>query len=81
MVHSSGGLDVLAKPLANGDVAVVLFNENSTTATISTSASAVGKSGASNYTLTDLWTGAVRTISSTISASVPGHGAVMYRVH
>src|SRR3954462_5192402 len=28
-VSSSGGLDVLAKPLANGDVSVVLFNENS----------------------------------------------------
>ncbi|HEU5354884.1 MAG TPA: glycoside hydrolase family 27 protein [Actinocrinis sp.] len=81
MIHSSGGLDVLAKPLANGDVAVVLFNETSTTATISTTASAIGKSGASSYTLTDLWSGAVRTISNSISASVPGHGVVMYRVH
>jgi alpha-galactosidase len=35
-VAASGGLDVLAKPLANGDVSVVLFNENSSTATIST---------------------------------------------
>jgi alpha-galactosidase len=80
MVHSSGGLDVLAKPLANGDVAVVLFNENSTAATISTTASAIGKSGASSYVLTDLWTGAVRTTTGAISASVPGHGVVMYRV-
>ncbi|HXR71468.1 glycoside hydrolase family 27 protein, partial [Actinocrinis sp.] len=59
MIRSSGGLDVLAKPLANGDVAVVLFNENSAAATVSTTASAIGKSGASSYTLTDLWTGAV----------------------
>ena len=43
--------------------------------------SAIGKSGASSYTLTDLWTGAVRTTSSAISASAPGHGVVMYRVH
>jgi alpha-galactosidase len=35
-VSSSGGLDVLAKPLANGDVAVALFNETGSAATIST---------------------------------------------
>jgi alpha-galactosidase len=80
MVSSSGGLDVLAKPLANGDVSVALFNENSGTATISTTANAIGKTGASSYTLTDLWTGATSTTTSTISASVPGHGTVMFRV-
>jgi len=79
-VSSSGGLDVLAKPLANGDVSVALFNENSGTATISTSSTAIGKTGASSYTLTDLWTGATSTTTGTISASVPGHGTVMLRV-
>jgi hypothetical protein len=80
MVSSSGGLDVLAKPLANGDVSVALFNETGSTATISTSAAAIGKTGASSYTLTDLWSGATSTTSGTISASVPAHGTVMYRV-
>jgi alpha-galactosidase len=80
MVSSSGGLDVLAKPLANGDVSVALFNENSGTATISTTVGAIGKSGSSSYTLTDLWTGATSTTNGTISASVPGHGTVMIRV-
>jgi alpha-galactosidase len=80
MVSSSGGLDVLAKPLANGDVSVVLFNENTSQATISTTAAAIGKSGAASYTLTDLWSGATSSTSGTISASVPGHGVVMYRV-
>jgi alpha-galactosidase len=80
MVSSSGGHDVLAKPLANGDVSVVLFNEGSSAATISTTAAAIGKTGASSYTLTDLWSGATSTTTSTISASVPGHGVVMYRV-
>ncbi|MEV5710890.1 RICIN domain-containing protein [Actinoallomurus sp. NPDC052274] len=79
-VSSASGHDVLAKPLANGDVSVVLFNETGSTATISTTASAIGKSGSSGYTLTDLWTGATSTTSGTISASVPAHGAVMYRV-
>jgi len=80
LVSSSGGHDVLAKPLSNGDVSVVLFNENTTTATISTTVAAIGKSGASSYGLNDLWTGATSTTSGTISASVPGHGVVMYRV-
>jgi alpha-galactosidase len=79
-VASSGGLDVLAKPLANGDVSVALFNENGFDATVTTSASAIGTSGASSYTVTDLWSGAVSSTSGTISASVPAHGTVMYRV-
>jgi alpha-galactosidase len=80
LVASSGGLDVLAKPLSNGDVSVTLFNENSSTATITTTAAAIGKTGASSYTLADLWAGTSRSTSGTISASVPGHGVVMYRV-
>jgi alpha-galactosidase len=80
MVSSAGGLDVLAKPLSGGDVSVALFNETGSTATISTTAAAVGKTGASSYTLTDLWSGASSTTSGTISASVPAHGTVMFRV-
>jgi alpha-galactosidase len=80
MVSSSGGHDVLAKPLANGDVSVVLFNEGGSAATISTTAAAIGKTGANSYTLTDLWTGGRSTTTGTISASVPGHGVVVYRV-
>ncbi len=80
MVSSSGGRDVLAKPLANGDVSVVLFNETNSTTTISTTAGAIGKTGASSYTLTDLWTGTTSSTSGSISASVPAHGVVMYRV-
>jgi alpha-galactosidase len=79
-VSSSGGLDVLAKPLANGDVAVALFNETGSTATISTTAAAIGKTGASSYTLTDQWSGATSTTTGAISASVPSHGTVVYRV-
>ncbi|MFI0724435.1 glycoside hydrolase family 27 protein [Streptomyces sp. NPDC021224] len=80
LVSSAGGLDVMAKPLSNGDVSVALFNETGSTATISTTAAAIGKSGASSYTLTDLWSGATSTTSGAVSASVPAHGTVMYRV-
>jgi alpha-galactosidase len=80
LVSSGGGLDVMAKPLSNGDVSVALFNETGSTATITTTAGAIGKTGASSYTLTDLWSGATSTTSGAISASVPAHGTVMYRV-
>jgi alpha-galactosidase len=79
-VSSSGGLDVLAKPLADGDVAVVLFNENGGTQTISTTAAAVGMPSASSYQLDNLWSHALTSTSGAISAPVPGHGSVMYRV-
>jgi alpha-galactosidase len=79
-VSSSGGLDVLAKPLANGDVAVTLFNQNSSTATISTTASAVGIARAYSYRLTNLWSKVVMSTTGNISAAVPGHGVVMYRL-
>ena len=52
-VSSAGSLDVLAKPLAS--------------ATISTTAAAIGKSGASSYGLTNLWTGATSPTQLEIS--------------
>ncbi|MGC4892359.1 glycoside hydrolase family 27 protein [Micromonospora sp. DT31] len=78
-VSFDGTRRVLAKPLANGDVAVALFNQGSATTTVSTTAAAVGKSG-SSFTLRDAWTDATSTSTGTISASVPAHGTVVYRV-
>jgi alpha-galactosidase len=80
VVSSSGGLAVYSKVLANGDRAVVLLNENTAAATVSTTASAIGIGGSSSYRLKDLWSKATSTTTGTISASVPAHGAVMYRV-
>ena len=79
-ISASGGLDVLAKPLSGGDVSVVLFNENSSAATISTTAAAAGLASSSSYKLTNLWSNDVSSTSGSISATVPGHGVVMYRV-
>ncbi|MFG3299615.1 glycoside hydrolase family 27 protein [Micromonospora chersina] len=78
-VSFDGTWRVLAKPLANGDVAVALFNQGSATTTISTTAAAVGKTGTS-FTLLDAWTNATSTTGGAISASVPAHGTVVYRV-
>ncbi|WBC16576.1 RICIN domain-containing protein [Micromonospora sp. WMMA1998] len=78
-VANDGTRRVLAKPLANGDVAVALFNQGSSTTTVSTTAAAVGKNG-SSFTLRDAWTDATTSTSGAISASVPAHGTVVYRV-
>ncbi|GHJ17269.1 glycoside hydrolase family 27 protein [Micromonospora sp. AKA38] len=78
-VSFDGTRRVLAKRLANGDVAVALFNQGSASTTISTTAAAIGKTGTS-FTLLDAWTNATSTTSGAISATVPGHGTVVYRV-
>ncbi|WP_405010005.1 glycoside hydrolase family 27 protein [Kitasatospora sp. NBC_01539] len=80
VVSSSGGLVVMTKQLANGDRSVTLTNENGSAATVGTTAAAAGVPSASSYRLTNLWTKAVSSTSGTISASVPAHGTVMYRV-
>ncbi|MBV9710182.1 MAG: glycoside hydrolase family 27 protein [Ktedonobacteraceae bacterium] len=83
VVATSGGgqLQVMSKKLANGDVAVVLFNESGSTQTITTDAATVGLPAAASYSLLNLWTTVRTTTSGTISASVPSHGVVMLRVH
>jgi alpha-galactosidase len=78
-VSNDGTRRVLAKRLANGDVAVALFNQGSGTTTISTTAAAIGKTGTS-FTLRDAWTNATSTSTGAITASVPGHGTVVYQV-
>ncbi|SFW72875.1 carbohydrate-binding protein [Amycolatopsis australiensis] len=80
VLSANGGLVVYSKVLANGDRAVALSNETAATATISTTASATGIGSAPSYTLKDLWSKAVRSTSGAISASVPSHATVLYRV-
>lgn len=81
-VAAGNGLDVLRRPLAGGDVAVVLFNETASPATVSTTAAAVGLPAAANgYRLDDLWAhGSALSADGRISATVPAGGSVMYRV-
>ena len=78
-ILDDGTRRVVAKQLSNGDVAVALFNSGSGTTTVSTTTTAIGKSG-SSFSLRDLWTNAVAATSGTIAASVPAHGTVVYRV-
>jgi alpha-galactosidase len=79
-VTDSGGHVVLAKPLANGDVAVALYNETDVPARISTTARAVNLKRSTGYALRDVWGHRVTQTAGTIAATVPAHGTVIYRV-
>jgi alpha-galactosidase len=79
-VASAGGHWVLTKPLANGDRAVVLFNQSDKPATITTSVTQLGLPMGLEYMLVDLWSGTTRDTEEVISATVPAHGVVMYRI-
>jgi alpha-galactosidase len=81
IVQSGTDYDVLAKPLADGDVSVVLFNKADHAQTISTTASTVGLGGGGPVELTDLVTKQSSSSSGAIAANVPSHGTVIYRVH
>ncbi|SDM21583.1 NPCBM/NEW2 domain-containing protein [Nonomuraea jiangxiensis] len=73
-VRTDGWYHVLAKPLANGDRAVVLFNESDRAATISTDL------GDGRHRVEDLWTGTVTSTEGELAAQVPAHAALLYRV-
>jgi alpha-galactosidase len=80
LISDQDGTMVFAKPLANGDVAVALYNESDTAKTVSTTASDAGLPAAKTYRLDDLWSKDSYETAGTIAASVPAHGTVLYRV-
>ncbi len=72
---------VFAKKEPSGDVIVGLFNTGSKEAKVSIEASAVGLGASqSGYAAEDLWTGKSKKQGSMLSAVVPSHGVVLYRV-
>jgi len=80
VLYDLGGKMVLARPLVDGDRAVALYNASAAPATISIRAVQTGLPLAGAYRLHNLWTGETTQASNTISASVPPHATVMYRV-
>lgn len=72
--------DVLSRPLADGDSAVVLFNKSDSAQTITTTAHAAGLPSAHSYALTDLVTKERTQSSGPIAADIAPHGTVIYRV-
>ncbi|HEV2698588.1 MAG TPA: glycoside hydrolase family 27 protein [Terriglobales bacterium] len=80
-VLNIGNKQVFAKTEPNGDAIVGLFNTGGKTEEVSVPASTVGLAENQNgYSLNDLWNGETKKASSTISAVVPSHGVVLYRI-
>lgn len=77
--------DILAKPLANGDIAVCVFNKSSKTRTTRLEIRELADNEylnfpkASEYEIHDLWEDK-RGTAAAISATVPKHGVKVYRI-
>jgi alpha-galactosidase len=80
LVAQQGSVDVVAKPLANGDVAVLLANTGSAAQQVAASATAVGLPRAGAYSVRDLWAGTTRETAGTIAETVPAESAMLLRV-
>ena len=80
-VLNTGSQQVFAKKEPNGEAIVGLFNTGAKSEEVSVPISTVGISeNKSGYSLHELWTGETKKTNSTISAVVPSHGVVLYRV-
>ncbi|UVI27405.1 NPCBM/NEW2 domain-containing protein [Paenibacillus spongiae] len=74
---------VLLKPMANGDKAVLFFNSNDNASNMEISLSQLGIPASvdkKTYTVRNLWAHETATTTDKISASVPSHGIMMYRI-
>ena len=80
IVQFGDDFDVLARPLAGGEVAVVLYNKGEVAKKIKTTASLIGLRNASSLRLQDLVSKAVSESGDEIGATVPPHGSIIYRV-
>jgi alpha-galactosidase len=82
VVSQNGTLDVLTRPLSNGDRSVAILNRSASTVTAATSVTAAGFTGGSGctYTVKDLWAGTSTTTTGAISESIPSHGTAMLRI-
>jgi hypothetical protein len=80
-VLNTSNRQVLAKMEPNGDAIVGLFNTGGKAEKVSIQASAVGLPETERgYSAQNLWTGKMEKKRGTISAIVPSHGVVLYRV-
>ena len=80
-VLNSGNRQVFAKTEPSGDVIIGLFNTGGKADEVSVPASTAGlPENKSGYSLHDLWTSETKKTTGSISAVVPSHGVVLYRI-
>lgn len=79
------GVDVLARPLSNGDVALCLFNKTRSTKNIKFVLDTLAEDEylnikkAGTYQIHNLWSDE-RASSGTINAALPSHSVKVYRI-
>ncbi len=80
-VLNSSDRQAFAKMEPNGDAIVGLFNTGGKAEKVSIQATAVGlRENERGYSTENLWTGKIEKTGGAISAMVPSHGVVLYRV-
>jgi alpha-galactosidase len=79
--HALAGIpSVIVKPLADGSVAVALFNAGGVSTEIRTDAKSIGLPSSDCYSVRDLWEHTDSTTSGDLGQTVPVHGVAMLRV-
>ncbi|WP_245671029.1 glycoside hydrolase family 27 protein [Nocardia amamiensis] len=72
---------IIVKPLADGSVAVALYNDSGRPATIKTTTAATGLATSEQYRVRDLWAHTTTTTTGPITAhDIPPHGVALVRV-
>jgi hypothetical protein len=79
-VYNSNGQQIFAKQEPDGDEIVGLFNTNGSAQTVSTTTSALGLPGGTDYFVKDLWSHQTTETAGAIATSVPSHGVALYRI-
>ncbi|UJF31385.1 NPCBM/NEW2 domain-containing protein [Paenibacillus hexagrammi] len=79
-IIDNGDIEILVKPLSNGDKAIALLNRGAQSAKISVTAAEAGLPASEGYIVRDLWQHFSKGSTGTIKADVPSHGTAMFRV-
>jgi hypothetical protein len=79
-VRKDSETEVWTKPLANGDLAVLLFNRGAAEKEIRASFDELGLKRQADMTARDLWDKTENFVTDAISAKVPSHGVAMIRI-
>jgi alpha-galactosidase len=78
-VRDRDGIDVIVKPLEDGDIAVALFNETDSEKPVAVAARELGLRQRT-YTVRDLWTHTEVQGDGSLQARLPAHASDIYRI-
>jgi len=80
LVRRSASMDVLMKPLQNGDYAVAVLNRSPAALRVRLPSRELGFGAACRLDVRDLWTGAQQPALAAVSAEIPAHDTGIWKV-